>query len=126
MKEFVSTLEKLVKLADDWKYYSHSIYGLSSQTYEKDDMRVWCYFSNNSNHSSVHIGEFDITYFNPIRFNCFTINNVQKLSSEIIKYRKYLNKLRKEQKAKSKEEIDTDKKARIIKLKSELKELNET
>ena len=88
-------LERLVELAKEWRDYALKVNGRYTAYYNKE--KVWCYFAEIGNHSSVTFNITDediieVSFHETPRINSFTIRSADKIENAILVYKEMLAK----------------------------------
>ena len=117
--------DNLIKLAKEYRSFSHEANGWSTESYFDGDLEVRCYFADESDYTAVSIGEFDVNFHNSIELEIrYNILNNKSLEELFIKGTKLLKHLRLEIKKKTKEEKEKDIKKRKEVLEKELESID--
>ena len=126
MKE---TLEKLVALAKRWRKLSLDYNGWDSQEYIAGDLKVWCYFSDSRNHTSVKLGArgvaVDVAFFSAPIVGGFTVGSVGWIATAIEQWSEFADKQIATFEQRSQEEIANTKKLKRESLEQQLADLGD-
>lgn len=103
--EFFKDLENLAK---EWRDFSREHFGRECKDFTGEEISVWCYFAENSDHTSVRfktsLGETHVAFFNPVKFDGLTIASLRHISQAVKAARKLLKVTKQNVEAESLEE----------------------
>jgi len=120
-------VDELIEIAKEWRALSKDINGWQPTNYSESELKVWCYFANNSDHTAVHFklgsnNKFEVAFHAPVTVE-LTTTAFPVLDKYILEAKKLLKvenanftKLARARKA-------AEKKARIENLQRELERL---
>jgi len=117
-----TTINDFVQLCKDFREFSQRVHGWNTELY--CDKKVWCYFADQRNHTSVTIDDIEVSFHTQPKIT-IPINMIGGLAAITKSYRNKLNTLIKDYDALALEKNELDKQARIAALKIPLKELEE-
>ena len=126
------TLEELLSLAKEWRDFSLNINGWGRQTYELNDVSIWCYFSEkHGDHAAVALKlakesrlEAQISFHEQqTSFDINDITRINDLPELIEKCSVTLTLAKLDFATRSETELAEEKKQRIATLEKELTEL---
>ena len=125
MSDFLSLLKDAESLAREWRDFSRHAYGWECRTYGDD--QTWCYFADNSDHTSVRLGksgsQISVAFHSSVEFRDITHRSAAELATILQESRELLELARSEAARRSNAEVDAEKAARVEKLRSQLAEL---
>ena len=123
-------LNLLTDLAKEWLELSRELRGWSTEEYFNENIRVRCYFADNSRHQSVDFGHrfsgegLDIGFFNPVQVN-FSIVAIPKFAKIYTDAKALLEEIKLEESNRDEKERQEAKANERRLLEERLQELNE-
>jgi len=116
-------IKKLIKLAEDFREFSQNTSGRLDKYYCEN--KVWCYFADRNNYTSVHIDWANIDFHSLIQIEFKNPDNITpgKIKELIKYYSNELKELKVKAEEKSQDEIYKEKQDTIKTLEAELKRL---